>query len=170
MKTTLKKLAFALACASAVLPAVSHAVSFQDQATMSFTASSPTASFLFSWVDLITVKKEWTTESDGKYSLTLTDSNNQVLFNKNSLGDAVTGDTSGVLFGSFAKTFSSLSAGSVYTLNFIGKWNSPGNASWVPSTIPSVSISAVPEPESYAMFLAGLGLIGGIALRRAKKS
>jgi len=31
---------------------------------------------------------------------------------------------------------------------------------------PTVSISPVPEPESYAMFLAGLGVIGSIALRR----
>jgi len=28
-------------------------------------------------------------------------------------------------------------------------------------------VAAVPEPESYAMFLAGLGLLGGVARRRA---
>ena len=32
-----------------------------------------------------------------------------------------------------------------------------------------VTVSAVPEPESYAMLLAGLGLIGTIARRRAQK-
>ncbi|OQW85811.1 MAG: hypothetical protein BWK72_20440 [Rhodoferax ferrireducens] len=30
----------------------------------------------------------------------------------------------------------------------------------------NLSVTAVPEPETYAMFLAGLGLIGGIARRR----
>lgn len=30
----------------------------------------------------------------------------------------------------------------------------------------SIQVAAVPEPETYAMFLAGLGLIGGIARRR----
>jgi len=34
---------------------------------------------------------------------------------------------------------------------------------------PSVTVTAVPEPETYAMMLAGLGLIGGIAHRRKQK-
>ena len=34
--------------------------------------------------------------------------------------------------------------------------------------IDNVSVTAVPEPESYAMLLAGLGLMGTIALRRNK--
>ncbi len=32
------------------------------------------------------------------------------------------------------------------------------------------SVAAVPEPETYAMLLAGLGLMGAISRRRAKKS
>jgi hypothetical protein len=39
-------------------------------------------------------------------------------------------------------------------------WNSPGT--W------KVTVSAVPEPETYAMLLAGLGLMGFIAARRKK--
>ena len=33
----------------------------------------------------------------------------------------------------------------------------------------TIQVSAVPEPETYAMFLAGLGLMGGIARRRKQK-
>lgn len=32
------------------------------------------------------------------------------------------------------------------------------------------SITPVPEPEAYSMLLAGLGLIGGVAFRRARKT
>lgn len=47
-----------------------------------------------------------------------------------------------------------------------------GDGNWyynlnVTTGIPSVAVSApVPEPESYAMFLAGLGLLGAVARRR----
>lgn len=34
----------------------------------------------------------------------------------------------------------------------------------------AISVTAVPEPENYAMLLAGLGVMGAIALRRKKKS
>ena len=33
-----------------------------------------------------------------------------------------------------------------------------------------LTVTAVPEPETYAMLLAGLGLMGGIARRRNKKA
>jgi PEP-CTERM motif len=36
--------------------------------------------------------------------------------------------------------------------------------------IPDVTVSAVPEPETYAMMLAGLGLMGTIARRRKNKN
>ncbi len=37
-------------------------------------------------------------------------------------------------------------------------------------SLDNVSVSAVPEPETYAMFLAGLGLMGFMARRRSKTS
>jgi hypothetical protein len=36
--------------------------------------------------------------------------------------------------------------------------------------IDNLTVAAVPEPESYAMLLAGLGLVGAIARRRKTKA
>ena len=48
--------------------------------------------------------------------------------------------------------------------------------SWTPTTtygpflqLDNINVAAVPEPETYAMLLAGLGLMGGIARRRKQK-
>lgn len=46
----------------------------------------------------------------------------------------------------------------------VGADNSGGIGAWTLK-----SVSAVPEPETYAMMLAGLGLMGGIARRRKAK-
>lgn len=43
------------------------------------------------------------------------------------------------------------------------------NGTGTTGTIGVTQISAVPEPESYAMLLAGLGLMGSIALRRQRR-
>jgi hypothetical protein len=45
--------------------------------------------------------------------------------------------------------------------------NATGLVPWFASATPAVT--AVPEPETYALMLAGLGLIGGIARRRKAK-
>jgi choice-of-anchor C domain-containing protein len=50
------------------------------------------------------------------------------------------------------------------------KFASP--ASYVDSsgaTLDNVSVTAVPEPETYAMLIAGLGLMGAVAVRRKSK-
>lgn len=69
--------------------------------------------------------------------------------------------------GQLGSAFSALGAGSYY-LQVTGI--STGSMGGLYSGALNVSsVSAVPEPETYAMLLAGLGLIGTIARRRNKK-
>jgi len=58
---------------------------------------------------------------------------------------------------SFSKTFGGLTAGTKYWVNVKGTGSSAAY---------SVTLAPVPEPETYAMLLAGLGLMGTIARRR----
>ena len=48
--------------------------------------------------------------------------------------------------------------------------NTPGVGKFSNLSVSDVAIAAVPEPESYAMLLAGLGLMGAIARRRKARS
>ena len=163
----MKKTLLALAFASAIAPGISHAANFQDLATVDFTANSSTASFQFFWEDLMSIKPNGSTrETNGRYWLTLTNSlTNELVLDNVKLGSLVTGDVGGVKSGSFLQSFN-VTSGSSYTLNFTGKWKGPTAANWSTLATPSVSMLPVPEPESYAMFLAGLGIIGAIARRR----
>lgn len=60
-----------------------------------------------------------------------------------------------------------------HTLNFTGTgsllaltFSSAQTGDYSGAVLDNVSVTAVPEPESYAMMLAGLGLMAGIARRR----
>ena len=73
-------------------------------------------------------------------------------------------DNTGVHFG----------AGDRFTSNFGGWWFAvdawaPGGATGVIAARDLVIFTAVPEPETYAMLFAGLGLMGFVAARRRKK-
>jgi choice-of-anchor C domain-containing protein len=89
------------------------------------------------------------------------------------------GGDSKALFVSFnggaATSFTGSGTISPYSLSFVGTGSpttllfasaATGNSGAV---LDNVSVAAVPEPESYAMLLAGLGLMGAIARRRNKK-
>ena len=84
-------------------------------------------------------------------------------------------ETVNVNFGSTAASYTLNSADpfSTVTLNFTPGSNSSYDISYqnlggdnVGALLDNVSVSAVPEPETYAMLLAGLGLMGFIARRR----
>ena len=86
-----------------------------------------------------------------------------------------TAETVNVNFGSTAAsyTLSSSDPFSTLSLNFTPGSNGSYGISYlnvggdnVGALLDNVSVSAVPEPETYAMLLAGLGLMGFIARRR----
>lgn len=74
-------------------------------------------------------------------------------------------DATSTGWNSFSTSAITLAAGS-HTLTFAGL--NPHNASDTSAFIDNISmnVAAVPEPETYAMLLAGLGLVAGVARRR----
>jgi hypothetical protein len=81
------------------------------------------------------------------------------------LATQVAGGTTGTA--EAATSFSGLTAGT-YTLTVKGVGvgdNADYGAYYLGSTY-NITVAAVPEPESYALFLAGLGLMGAVARRR----
>ena len=66
-------------------------------------------------------------------------------------------------------SYSGLTAGQ-YTLSVAGQTFTQFATSKTVGYDGSFSVTAVPEPESYAMLLAGLGLMGTIARRRSKNN
>ena len=67
-----------------------------------------------------------------------------------------------------AVSFSGLTAETAYTLTVAGKGlgDNAGTGSYYLGKTYSVNVAAVPEPETYAMLVAGLGLLGAVARRR----
>jgi hypothetical protein len=82
--------------------------------------------------------------------------------------------TGGSTFDSFAEvwgtnyTFNVNGNNTLSALTFTVKLAPDTGATFDSNTSYSMSVTAVPEPESYAMLLAGLGLVGTMIRRRSK--
>lgn len=107
---------------------------------------------------------------------------NQVLFNP--YGASVLVTTFGTTFGDSHNSTQITWAGGIADISFSGialnsgintltfgygsSLQGIGDEGWKVNAV-NVTASAVPEPESYAMLLAGLGLMGAVARRRKNK-
>lgn len=81
---------------------------------------------------------------------------------------------SGSFVGSNAAVYTVTGTGSInFGSLFAGvssvMWNSNDTSSFGQMNIDNVTVNAIPEPETYAMLLAGLGLMGFAARRRKQK-
>lgn len=74
-------------------------------------------------------------------------------------------------FNDFRNNNFSLTGGQAYTVRVFGNSLStlPGTVGKATVLVMNGNVVAVPEPESYAMFLAGLGIMGLVARRRQRQ-
>jgi hypothetical protein len=160
----MKKLFSALVCAIAMVPAVSSANIAID--TDTFIAKSSHYVIDFSWVD---ATYPWGSESNGLYGIVFTNASAWsdswlTSIRLSSASVSAFNDIPGLTSGSFSQTYSGLTPGDIYKVGIAGVWLGSGGK----VSIDSVA-AAAPEPETYAMLLAGLGLVG-FARRRASRS
>lgn len=137
--------------------------SVTDTKGITLTGTQNALDFGYSWTDLQFLTDYYNTKSN-KFTYTLTGGATKVT---GSFADG-TPTTGGATI-----RISGLTAGT-YTLALTGDWtdfHDGGNPkdTFKLGVVSINSVTAVPEPESYAMLLAGLGLIGTIAVRRRPK-
>ena len=80
-------------------------------------------------------------------------------------GNTIWSGTPGTSWQTFSASLQNVGAG-LHTLSFVGtNLNRAADTSVFVDNV-KMSVTPVPEPETYAMLLAGLGLMGGVARRR----
>ena len=149
-------------------PVLASATSTTETTSITFNAGTVSnATVGYSWTDfLVTPKNGTPTEQNGTLNWTLAGP---------TASSGTFSDPSGTLTGGSTLSFTSLSAGT-YTLTLSGTWTYPSTSSGLLINTPGsvhlndAVVTAVPEPESYAMLLAGLGLVGTIAIRRRNQN
>ena len=122
-----------------------------------FTSNSPTISQTFS-------------SSSSAYAVSF-DIANRSGYGTESLTVTLDGQTvvaslaaTGTSFSTYSYNVAGLT-GTTHTLTFRGVGNTANDSSVF---LTNVNVAAVPEPETYAMLLAGLGLLGAVARRKQK--
>lgn len=78
-------------------------------------------------------------------------------------GGAVTNFTGTVPFSHYTLGFTATSASTSLT------FSSTSGADYSGAVLDNVSVTAVPEPETYAMLLAGMGIMGAVVRRRQSR-
>jgi hypothetical protein len=172
MKKTFTKLVVA---ALLVLPALANAELYsgnQDLDIFNFELTGTSdVEVKTTWSDmLLTDKKKDTLVNNGELFWSLTNNDN---IDQAQAGDIFNGKAA---TGHKWLSFASLVAGS-YKLLLVGSWESMDAAKGYDHIVGgkvniadrSFHVTAVPEPETYAMLLAGLMMMGTIARRRSAK-
>lgn len=161
--TALKATVVALLLAPLMSFAAADTQSFSDTASMNVVVDGVgSQGFTMSWTDLVA---SWSKSASATYQATNLSWSLLGTNRKGTFTDTVAGPDSGLI----TINETGLASGN-YSLKVSGTWT-VGEHTWTVSTPVDVSIAAapvspVPEPESYAMLLAGLGLMGTIAVRR----
>ena len=160
----------ALAVSAALLPSMASAQDDTATDSLTFTADSTTENFLLSWWDPVVSSGNASTQYDGIYSLSLKDLGTGLMQTASAIGGGVSGDTWQHMSGSFNWGFMNLTAGNKYELTATGFFDGACSACGTFVQSANVNIAAVPEPETYAMLLAGLGLVGTMVRRRSNRA
>lgn len=148
---------------------------FRQDAQGSFIGAAFPQHFLLRWSDVVrTVVPGGGTFTDavlrespervGGLSMTLTDStSNQVILqgDRGAIGGFMGLDRAGL-----AQSFLASTALRPYVFSIADDWYIPSGTEWVSRPARKISVAVAPEREKFAMFLAGLGIIGLIARRR----